>query len=158
MSRRIERINNLIRNTLGELLLTKLSDPRIDPARVSVTRVETADDLLSAKVYVSVMGSETEQRNTLRALQHASGRLQDLLRRQIQLRNTPLLRFIADERFKKTIQTLRLINQAMEEIREKEALQEGQDDQSTDEGQVSTDQSPGEDDQPEQQEKGDEEA
>ena len=80
-----------MRQTLGELLLSKLSDPRVDPARTSITHVDVADDLLSAKVYVSVMGAEPDQRKTLRALQRAGGRLQELMMRQIMLRNTPIL-------------------------------------------------------------------
>ena len=73
MSRRTERVGNLIRSTIGELLLSKISDPRIDPARTSITRVEVPEDLLSAKVYISVLGNETQERTTLRALRHAAG-------------------------------------------------------------------------------------
>ena len=55
----------MIRDTLGQILLSKMADPRFDPARTSITRVEVPDDLLSAKVYISVMGEEPEQRRTL---------------------------------------------------------------------------------------------
>ncbi len=79
MKRRTERVSSLVRDVLGQILLSKISDPRIDPARVSVTRVEMPEDLLTARVFVSVMGSESQQRNVLRALQHASGRIQELL-------------------------------------------------------------------------------
>lgn len=120
MSRRTERVSNLIRNTLGQLMLAKMADPRIDPARTSITRVEMPEDLLTARVYVSVMGTEPEQRRTLQALRHAAGHLQELVGRQISLRNTPLLNFVLDTQFKKTIQTLGLIQQAMDEIHQKE--------------------------------------
>ena len=122
MSRRTQRIESLIRDTIGMLLLTKIADPRIDPARTSVTRVEVPADLLSAKVYISVMGTEAEQRNALRALQHASGHIQQLMMREIELRNTPILTFELDVQYKKTIETLAVIQQAMEEIRRKEEL------------------------------------
>jgi len=125
MSRRTERINNLIRNVIGELLLAKMSDPRIDPARVSITRVEASEDLTSAKVFVSVIGTEAQQRNTLRALRHAAGRLQDLMMRQIELRYTPVLDFILDVNFKKTLKTLQLIQQAMAEIDRKKQAEKG---------------------------------
>ncbi len=134
MSRRSERVANLIRNTVGQLLLTKLSDPRIDPALTSITRVEVPEDLLTARVYVSVVGSDAEQRDAVRALRHASGYIQELMMRQVQLRNTPVLDFVLDVKFKKTLQTYRLIDQAMAEIREKEsqthnqAGQDGEDD------------------------------
>jgi len=123
MTRRLERINNLIRNTIGELLLSKMSDPRIDPALVSVTHVQTADDLLSAKVFVSVLGEEKKQKLTLEALRHASGHIQELMMRQIQLRSTPILRFELDTKFKETLKTLEILQKVSEEIRMKEQAQ-----------------------------------
>lgn len=105
---------------MGQLLLSKISDPRIDPARTSITRVEVPEDLLSARIYISVIGSEADQRKTLTALTHAAGHFQELLAREIQLRNTPRLDFAIDTQFKKTIETYRLIQQAMEEIHQKE--------------------------------------
>lgn len=121
MTRRTERLGSLIRSTLGELLLSRLSDPRVDPARTSITRVEVQEDLLAAKVYVSVMGTDAEQRRTIRALTHAAGHVQELMMRRITLRQTPVLEFLLDTNFKKTLKTYELIQQAMEEIRRKEA-------------------------------------
>ncbi len=140
MTRRAERISSLIKDVLGQLILSKLSDPRIDPARTSVTRVEVPEDLLTARVYISVIGDEAETRLTVRALRHASGRLQELMMREISLRNTPVLDFIEDKQFKKTLQTYQLIQQAMDEIRRKEqakgpAGEAGGDDSGKPEGQ-----------------------
>lgn len=125
MSRRTERIESLIRSTIGELLLTKIADPRIEPALTSVTRVEMSEDLLSAKVFVSVMGTDAQQRNTLRALQHAAGHIQELMSRQVLLRDTPLLKFEMDVKFKKTLETLDIIQKAMNEIHQKEEQASG---------------------------------
>jgi ribosome-binding factor A len=122
-----------MRKITGELLLTKLSDPRIDRARTSVTRVEVAEDLLTAKVYISVMGTEGRQNRTLQALRHASGHIQELIMRQMSLRTTPVLSFVADTEFKKTIETLNIIQRVADEIRQKDearlqaARQAGQD-------------------------------
>lgn len=123
MSRRSERIASLIRETIGQVLLTKLSDPRVNPALVSVTRVEVPEDLLTARVYVSVVGTASQQRTSLRALRHAAGHIQELMMRQIQLRNTPVLQFAIDQKFKQTLRTYQLIDQAMAEIRAKEDRQ-----------------------------------
>ena len=120
MSRRKERVSSLVRRTLGQLLLSKLSDPRVDPARTSVTEVEVADDLLSAKVHVSIIGTEQQQRTAIRALQHASGHIQELLMDQIRLRHTPVLRFILDTKYKKTMETLRIIDEAMAELKDEQ--------------------------------------
>jgi ribosome-binding factor A len=124
MSRRTERVANLIRNTLGELLLAKMSDPRLDPVRTSITRVEVPEDLLTAKVFVSIVGDQKEQKRGLQALRHAAGYLQDKMMDRISLRNTPLLRFELDTKFKKTMETLNLISEVMQEIRDKEQRQD----------------------------------
>lgn len=123
MNRRLERINALIRNTIGELLLSKISDPRIDPALTSVTRVEISEELTSARVFISVMGTETQQKLAIQALQHAAGHIQELMMRQIQLRNTPILQFQLDKQFKKTLETLRVLQQVAAEMREKDEAQ-----------------------------------
>ena len=120
MSRRTQRVASLIRQILGQALLSKIADPRIDPALTSVTRVEVPEDLLTARVYISVMGTEAQQQLALRAIRHASGRLQQLMVGQMSLRNTPILSFELDVEFKKTLQTLDLIERAMAEIRQKD--------------------------------------
>lgn len=126
MNRRPKRIASLIRDIIGQILLTKLSDPRIDPARTSVVRVEVPEDLLTAKVYVSVIGEPAEQRRTLRALRHATGHVQELMMRQMSLRHTPMLDFQIDTRFKKTVETLEIIQKVSEELRAKDEAQTGQ--------------------------------
>ena len=126
MSRRTLRVESLIRTVLGEILLKKLSDPRVDPARTSITRVEVPEDLLSAKVFVSVLGTQQEQRNAVAALQHAGGHLQELLAEEITLRHTPVLRFELDVKFKKTLETLQIIRRASEELRAKDAARNGE--------------------------------
>lgn len=120
MSRRTDRVDSLVRQTLGQLLLTKLSDPRFDPARTTITSVEVAEDMASAKVHISVIGTEADQRKALAALRHAAGHLQDLMMKEISLRQTPVLNFVLDTEFKKALATLEIIDQAMAEIREKE--------------------------------------
>ena len=119
MTRRTERICSTIRRTIAEALLSKVADPRIDPARTSITNVEVAEDLLAAKVFVSVLGDEAAQRRTLEALRHAAGYFQELVGRQVQLRYTPSLEFHADTQFKKTLETLEAIQRVSEELARK---------------------------------------
>jgi len=121
MTRRTQRVGSLVRDTLGRLLLADLSDPRIDPARTSVVRVEVPEDLMTAKVFVSVLGDEALQRKTLRALKHATGHIQELLGRRLSLKHTPKLTFEFDKNFQETLEIYRLIDDAMQEIREKDA-------------------------------------
>jgi ribosome-binding factor A len=134
MTRRTQRVGSLVRQTLGRVLLADLSDPRIDPARTSIVRVEVPEDLMTAKVFVSVLGDETLQRKTLRALKHATGHIQELLGRQLSLKHTPKLTFEFDKNFQGTLEIYRIIEDAMQEIRDKDSAstqdeQDEQDDQ-----------------------------
>ena len=124
MNRRTERIGKLLQHQIGQVLLEKLADPRIDTARTSVTRVEVPEDLLCAKVYVSIIGSEAEQQRCIKSLARASGRIRAIVRDNISLRHMPVLEFVIDHQFKKTLETLDVIRQAMDEIREKETEEE----------------------------------
>ena len=119
-----------MREEIGRLLLAKLPDPRIEPALTSITRVEVQEDLLSAKVYVSVMGTEADQRRAVRALRHAAGHIQGLLMSRITLRHTPILDFQIDMRYKNTLQTLEIIDRAMDELRARSESPAAADDQS----------------------------
>ena len=124
MNRRTERIGKLLQHEIGRVLLGKLADPRIDSARTSITHVETQEDLLVAKVYVSVIGTEAEQQRCIKALSRAAGRIRAIVRDRISLRHTPVLEFVIDHQFKKTLETLNVIRQAMNEIHEKEQEEE----------------------------------
>ncbi|MFW6132871.1 MAG: 30S ribosome-binding factor RbfA [Planctomycetota bacterium] len=126
MSRRTERLNSLMRELIGEAVLSKLSDPRINPARTAITRVEVPEDLLTARVYVSVMDTEARQQATVRALRHAAGHIQELISDHLRLRHTPVLSFERDTQYKKTLETLTQIDKAMEEIRRKDAQRRAQ--------------------------------
>lgn len=124
-----------MQQAIARILMTELADPRIEPARTSVTRVEVQEDLLRAHVYISIYGSDSQQRRGLEALQHSAGRIQALLRHQVLLRSMPVLDFRNDERFKGTLKTFEIIRQAMDELRAKdqpgpEASLQGQQDQS----------------------------
>ena len=124
MNRRTERIGKLLQHEIGRVLLEKLADPRIDTARTSITRVEAQEDLLCAKVYVSIVGTEAEQQRCIKALTRAAGHIRAIVRDNITLRFTPVLEFVIDHQFKKTLETLDVIRQAMDEIREKETEEE----------------------------------
>lgn len=125
MTRRTERVSSQIKRILGQHLLAKMADPRIDPARTSITRVTIPEDLLSATIYISITeADETTENKTLAALRHARGHLQEVIARQLPMRHTPKLDFKIDRRFKKTMETLNLISEVMEEIHQKEQAQQ----------------------------------
>ncbi len=90
------RINEEVRRQLQEIVMHGLKDPRIDPM-VSVTKVEVAPDLKTCKAYVSVLGDEDSLSLTIEGLTKAEGYIRRELARTVNLRNTPAIRFIADD-------------------------------------------------------------
>jgi len=92
--KRIERVAEMIRMELANLILNELKDPRL--GFVTVMKVEVAPDLRDAKVYVSVMGSEKEKKSTLIALDRAKGYLQHMIADVVRLKSTPRLHFKLD--------------------------------------------------------------
>lgn len=94
MGDRLPRINESIREVLGAAI-ADLSDPRI--GFVTITGVRTARDLRTAKVFVSVLGSEEDRERTLQALRSSQGLLQRAVAREVKLRNTPQLEFTYDD-------------------------------------------------------------
>ncbi len=91
---RLERVNQLIREEISLLLQRELKDPRL--GFVTVTEVDVAKDLRTAKVYVSVLGSETEWQASLAALESARGYIRNLLAPRLRLRAIPHFTFHPD--------------------------------------------------------------
>jgi ribosome-binding factor A len=92
--KRLQRVNQLIKEELSGLLQRELKDPRL--GFVTVTEVETTNDLRAAKVYVSVLGSDAEWKASLAALESARGFIRNWLRAHLDLRATPTLDFRPD--------------------------------------------------------------
>lgn len=111
MKRRSERINNLIRQEISELLRRQVNDPRLH-SFISVTRVSTSPDLKQAKVFVSVLGSEAERKEVLQGFAAASGFFRRELAQRLTLRRIPELSFHSDDSIERGNQVLRLIEQA----------------------------------------------
>jgi ribosome-binding factor A len=95
MSRRTERVNDLIRDELSDLLLREVRDPRLG-VLMSITRVEVTPDLMNARVYVSIMGTPSEQAEATRALNAAASFFHRELKQRLQIRRVPFLVFRLD--------------------------------------------------------------
>lgn len=90
------RINQEVQKELSNLILFEVKDPRIAPM-TSVSDVEVAPDLKSAKVFISVLGDASVKDATMKGLKNAASFLRSSLAKNLNLRNTPELRFILDE-------------------------------------------------------------
>lgn len=108
MGRRVERINELLRQELSQLLARDLNDPRI-PLLLTVTRVEASTDLRYAQVYVSVMADSEQQRVAVDTLQSAAGFIQRALRPKLKLRFVPTLSFRLDHSLEEGAHMLKVI-------------------------------------------------
>jgi ribosome-binding factor A len=114
MSRRTERVNDLLREEISDLLREELRDPRISGI-VTVTRVDVSPDLHRAHAYVSVFGTEEERTSTLKALDHARPFLRRELSRRLTLRYTPDITFISDTSMEEAQKLTDLMHKTAEE-------------------------------------------
>lgn len=119
-SRRQERVARVIRESVSDTIANGLSDPRIQ-GMISVTEVDVSPDLRNAEVFLSIMGgSDSDRRKTFRAIEHATRHIQSRLCHRMTSKYSPHLHFREDEKFKKTLDTLRLIEEAASEYRQDE--------------------------------------
>lgn len=90
------RVNGEVHRVLAEVIRSEIKDPRINPM-TSVVAVEVAPDLKTCKAWISVLGNEESQKDTLAGLKSAEGYIRSLLAKKINLRNTPEIRFVLDQ-------------------------------------------------------------
>jgi ribosome-binding factor A len=104
----MRRVNAAVREVLAEAI-GDLRDPRI--GFVTVTGVETATDLRHARVFVSVLGSETKREKTLEGLEAAHGVLQARIAQELRLKRTPQLAFEYDPSVERGVRMSHLIDE-----------------------------------------------
>jgi ribosome-binding factor A len=92
---RMRRVDEAIRQVIGEAVAGELKDPRV--GFVTVTDVRTSADLSHARVYVSVLGDPQRRDDTLAGLASAHGYLQGRVASQLHLKRTPTLTFVYDD-------------------------------------------------------------
>ena len=109
MSHRIERVNNLLRQEISELLRRQVKDPRLGNF-VAITEVFTSPDLKYAKVFVSCIGGKEERQEILSALTGASGFFRKELTQRLRLRYIPELNFQWDDSIERGAHLLELID------------------------------------------------
>lgn len=114
------RINSEVQRELANIIRGEIKDPRIHPL-TSVVTVEVAPDLKTCKAYISVLGDQEAQEKTLEGLNSAVGYIRHQLAKNLNLRNTPEIRFIMDQSIEYGVHMSKLINENhVEESREDE--------------------------------------
>jgi ribosome-binding factor A len=98
----------VLREVIGSAIATELEDPRI--GFVTVTSVETSPDLRAARVYVSVLGNESQREATLAGLRSSHGVIQAKIARETRMKRTPTLSFHYDETPERGMRVSRLLD------------------------------------------------
>jgi ribosome-binding factor A len=96
MNRRLERLNDQIREEIGLMLLHEVRDPRLEGRLVSITHVDVSPDLYNARVSFSVMGTPREQEDAQKALTAAAAFFHRELKARLEIRRVPFLEFRRD--------------------------------------------------------------
>jgi len=94
-SHRAERVADVIRRELGQLLERDVKDPRV--GFVTVTRVDMTRDLRTARVAVTILGDDAQKKKSLAGLAAAHGFLRRGLAQRLDLRHTPDIEFYLDQ-------------------------------------------------------------
>lgn len=123
------RINQEVMKELSVLIRTELKDPRINPLMTSIVACEVAPDLKTAKIYVSVLGDEQAQADTVKGLKSAAPFLRSKLAKTLNLRNTPQLFFTVDQSIEYGVRMSKLIDDAIAEIPERDDEEEAVEDE-----------------------------
>ena len=110
-SRRTLKAASAIREVVSMAILTRLRDPRVKD--VTVTKVEVAGDMRSAKVHVSIMGDEKKQSQGLNGLRRSAGFLQACIKDRIDTRYIPKLEFEIDPGVKHSLEVSRILKEVL---------------------------------------------
>ena len=111
------RVNAEVLRELSNILRSGIKDPRVAPM-TSVVAVEVAPDLKTCKAYISVLGDEKMQQDTIRGLQSAEGYIRRELARTINMRNTPEIRFIVDQSIEYGVNSSKKIDEVTRDLKD----------------------------------------
>lgn len=114
MTRRIDRVNELLRKEISQIISRDMNDPRIT-GLLTISQVNTSTDLRQAKVSVSVMGEPQQKEAALGALKSAAGFIRHRLGGKLSLKRIPELAFLLDASMEQTNDLVRLLDQVASE-------------------------------------------
>ncbi len=115
MSRRTERVANVIRGVVAEAISARISDPRLEPL-TSITRVELSEDMSVAHVNVSVLSENPARRAlSVRALQSAAGRIRKMVADHLATRTIPRIEFHLDDSLQRGFRVVQTLDRLADE-------------------------------------------
>jgi len=108
-SHRREKVEGLVKQVISRIIIHEMKDPRC--GFCTVTGVKISKDLKSASVFVSVLGEEAEQRNTLRSLEHAKAFIQKRLFQEVRMKYTPVISFFQDRSIERSVRISQILRE-----------------------------------------------
>jgi ribosome-binding factor A len=111
MSRRQERVNDLLQEELSRMILRELKDPRLAHGLISITEVEVSPDLRHAIVFISHLGEESDRAGIMEGLRHSAHYLHSELVHRLKMKRVPELDFRFDPTIERGARLASLINQ-----------------------------------------------
>jgi ribosome-binding factor A len=112
--RRQERMAVEIKRVLAQIIKDQVKDPRIDFSTLSITSVDVPNDVSHARIFISVLGDENRQNQTMKALEAARGFIRKELAQQIQVKHAPEIEFRLDKSIEHGIRISALLNEIKE--------------------------------------------
>lgn len=113
------RVNGEVQKELSNIIRGGIKDPRVAPM-TSVVAVEVAPDLKTCKAYISVLGDEKAQEDTIKGLQNAEGYIRRELARKLNMRNTPEIKFVMDQSIAYGVAMSKMIDDVTKDLKEEE--------------------------------------
>ena len=113
------RVNGEVQRELSNIIRGGIKDPRVAPM-TSVVAVEVAPDLKTCKAYISVLGDEKAQEDTIKGLQSAEGYIRRELARKLNMRNTPEIKFVIDQSIAYGVAMSKMIDDVTRDLKEEE--------------------------------------
>jgi ribosome-binding factor A len=112
-SSRQQRVGDLLRAEISEIVQMKMRDPRL--GFLTVTGVEVSRDLRHASVFVSVLGKEEDGSTALDTLNKASGFVRSELGHRVELKHTPELHFVIDKSLERSMRISEVLKKILDE-------------------------------------------
>ena len=113
------RVNVEVQRELSNIIRGGIKDPRVAPM-TSVVAVEVAPDLKTCKAYVSVFGDDKAAEDTIKGLQSAEGYIRRELARNLNMRNTPEIKFVMDQSIAYGVAMSKMIDDVTKDIKDEE--------------------------------------
>lgn len=110
------KINGEVQRELSNIIRNDIKDPRIHPM-TTVVAVEVTPDLKYCRAFISVLGDEEAQKNTITGLKNATPYIRRQLAQTVNLRNTPEIKFILDQSIEYGVNMTRLIDDVTRDLR-----------------------------------------